>query len=925
LACFHPIGGKKVSINSSKDALLTILLAASLIATLSLTISITLQTASADNSPENFTIVVLPDTQYYSQSYPWIFEDQTEWIIQNENAQNIVFVAHMGDIVNTADSIPQWENADNAMSILDNKVPYGILPGNHDLQDEGTNYSLYFPSSRYENYLYWGGSYSNNKNNYQLFSAGGMNFIALNLQYNPPADVLSWADNVLENYSSRRAIISTHSYLNLDGTLTSDGGTNIYNNVVVSENNVFLVLCGHNHGEVMRSDSLDNNRVVYQILADYQDYSNGGNGYLRIMKFVPAENNIYVKTYSPYLDNYMTGSSSQFVLTYPLPAPVESGWLYRRQITISPLNPENFQIKVLIPADMPKSDYPSIRFFENENSGALPYWIERCDNGSNTTVYENVVWVRRLENDDNTIWMYYHNLTATSKENGDNVFLFFDDFGGGTGSGGHGALNPSKWGPSGTGVDVYQTTLRLEDYSNNDGFVEHGPGQGITAVEENTKRIIEFRIKNSSTWRGGVSLSGPSNGKLEAWGIYQNSGDKFFSNGHYGSIVLPNDVWYIGNIIFYGDNATNKNLIKSVLYYGNDNTSYRQMLENDLPNIQDNWAPGASNTIDKYKPWVWDSGGSSSYYYDWFFVREWAATEPIATVGPQESAYGVTVSISPPSQNGGNGATLIYTVTINNTGNASDNYSLIAIDNASPSWNPSISPTSLVVPAFGSDNATLSVTIPPATIGTVDNIAVTANGTGDSDSASCTATAGAAGPPVTGTASIRMSGTGSTSPPFLWSISKVNATTNLTIYQGDNLHLIFLAQDNKTVESDMVIWSRTAPGAENVTLTNLVVPHDNSLTWPAGGSPSIAFAMPAGNVKRVKVVLTDSAGNVIVDNMAWYRVVQDDWSNRISWIILKWGNHNSPQQDQLSNEISSIIINWGSTPTSRDQYDYSQL
>jgi hypothetical protein len=175
---------------------------------------------------------------------------------------------------------------------------------------------------------------------------------------------------------------------------------------------------------------------------------------------------------------------------------------------------------------------------------------------------------------------------------------------------------------------------------------------------------------------------------------------------------------------------------------------------------------------------------------------------------------------------------------------------------------------------------------------------------------------------ATGTASIRMAGTGSTSPPFLWGISKANVNTNLTIYQGDNLHMIFLAQDNHTVESDNVIWSRTAPGAQVVTLTNLIVPHDSSLTWPAGGSPSINLAKPASTEKRIKLVLTDSSGNIILDNMAWYRIVQDDWSNRISWIILRWGSHTSPQQDQLSNEISAIIISWGTVPTAHDQHDF---
>jgi hypothetical protein len=166
---------------------------------------------------------------------------------------------------------------------------------------------------------------------------------------------------------------------------------------------------------------------------------------------------------------------------------------------------------------------------------------------------------------------------------------------------------------------------------------------------------------------------------------------------------------------------------------------------------------------------------------------------------------------------------------------------------------------------------------------------------------------------VTGTASIRLATGTPPSPPYLWGIRKVKVTTNLIVYTGDNLRIRFLAQDGVTPEgTENVIWSRSAPGAQTVTLTNLVVPHDN-------GSP-----YPTGQVKRVKLVLTDSAGNIILDNMAWFRAVQDDWGTRITWIILNWASHNSSQQDQLGSEISTIILNWASCPTVRDQGDFSQ-
>jgi subtilase family serine protease len=101
----------------------------------------------------------------------------------------------------------------------------------------------------------------------------------------------------------------------------------------------------------------------------------------------------------------------------------------------------------------------------------------------------------------------------------------------------------------------------------------------------------------------------------------------------------------------------------------------------------------------------------------------------------------VNVSISPSSQSGMNGATLNYTVTVNNNENFPDTYNLTATDNAG--WSENVSPTPIVVAALSSDNATLSVTIPDnAVVGTIDNITVTATLQTDntvSGSSSCTA------------------------------------------------------------------------------------------------------------------------------------------------------------------------------------------
>ena len=274
-------------------------------------------TASADE--QNFSLVVLPDTQHYSERYPWIFTNQTQWIVDNQDRLNIKFVIHEGDIVEDADNDTQWMRANKSMSVLDGKIPYGILPGNHD--ENVTEYEKYFPAMRYKNYSYWGGSHANNTCNYQLFSALGTDFIVVNLRWNPDSDDIRWANGILSNHSERKAILVTHGYLNKYGIRNVHGlgdTTYIWNELIAPNKNIFLVLCGHAHGESRRTDVVDG-RAVHQLLANYQDRPNGGNGWLRILEFSKNETRasnlvIVVKTYSPYLNKYETDANSEFEL-----------------------------------------------------------------------------------------------------------------------------------------------------------------------------------------------------------------------------------------------------------------------------------------------------------------------------------------------------------------------------------------------------------------------------------------------------------------------------------------------------------------------------------------------------------------------------------------------------------------------------------
>jgi len=285
----------------------------------------------------DFTIVPIPDTQYYTSQLNGgtnaMYKSQMNWIVSNRVTQNIVYVQGLGDCVENGDNVlNEWKRADTAVKIIENPsttsltfgIPYGMNVGNHDQTPLGsaggtTNYfNTYFGTSRFAGRPYYGGSYgTNNNNNYVLFSASGVDFLVINLEYNtsPSQALLTWVKNLLTTYSNRKAIIASHYILTLYNTFGFEGEA-IYN-AVKSYPNVFLMLCGHITDESRRIDNY-NGSIIHSLRSDYQDRTNGGNGWMRLMKFSPANNTIQVKTYSPWLNQFETDTNSQFTINYDL-------------------------------------------------------------------------------------------------------------------------------------------------------------------------------------------------------------------------------------------------------------------------------------------------------------------------------------------------------------------------------------------------------------------------------------------------------------------------------------------------------------------------------------------------------------------------------------------------------------------------------
>ncbi|MCD7034293.1 lamin tail domain-containing protein [Metabacillus sp. GX 13764] len=267
------------------------------------------------SSPDDYdyTFVWMSDTQYYSESYPWIYDKETSWIAKNQDALKIKYVIHTGDLVDEADKPYQWENADKYMRVLDDaNVPYGVLAGNHDVghkSEDYTEYYKYFGDQRFKDKSYVGESYKNNKGHYDLISAGGNDYIIVYMGWGITDEDIAWMNKVLAEHPDRKAILNFHEYLLASGS-RSPIGDKIYNEVILPNKNVFAALCGHYHESKELVDEVDDNgdgtpdRKVYQILADYQGGPEGGQGYMRLLHFDTDHNRVIVNTYSPYMNDY---------------------------------------------------------------------------------------------------------------------------------------------------------------------------------------------------------------------------------------------------------------------------------------------------------------------------------------------------------------------------------------------------------------------------------------------------------------------------------------------------------------------------------------------------------------------------------------------------------------------------------------------
>lgn len=302
------------------------------------------------SSPDSWTMILLPDPQTYvkfGRNQP-ILELMTAWISENIDTLNIKMVLCTGDLVEQNEMINpdgivanqhsklQWKSVSNAFSRLDGKVPYITATGNHDygyknIENRKSYFNRYFPVDK-------------NMENQKILREVGLNaegiptmenavfeftspherkMLFIPMEFAPRDTVLDWAKNVVdsEKYKNHTVVLLTHSYLNAknehivkENYPIEEGnyGQAIFEKLVKPSSNIQMVFSGHigapddSKAHVgFRTDRNAAGKKVQQMVFNAQALGggwmgNGGDGWLRILEFMPDNRSIKVKTFSPF-------------------------------------------------------------------------------------------------------------------------------------------------------------------------------------------------------------------------------------------------------------------------------------------------------------------------------------------------------------------------------------------------------------------------------------------------------------------------------------------------------------------------------------------------------------------------------------------------------------------------------------------------
>lgn len=286
------------------------------------TISVQFSPIDPETESDNkgFSIIWISDTQDMAySSYNHALQKMGSWIISMKEDLNIKYVVQTGDAVDNGASQWQWGNFDELYNQIQGKLPYISAAGNHEIKKNGYLEYCMRPDIRT---IPRANSFMRGISTFCTFEANEYKFIILAIGFGMEEKSVPWVNRVLNEHRNYTAILLLHDYMQDNGRF-SINGKSMYKQIVISNPNVRLVLCGHVLGVSSRTDSIDDDgdgeadRTVAQLMYNYQHYKTDC-GQLRIMEFNTVDRSISITTFSPVTDryyrDYMFGDKYTFTL-----------------------------------------------------------------------------------------------------------------------------------------------------------------------------------------------------------------------------------------------------------------------------------------------------------------------------------------------------------------------------------------------------------------------------------------------------------------------------------------------------------------------------------------------------------------------------------------------------------------------------------
>ncbi|RCU50914.1 hypothetical protein DU002_06200 [Corallincola holothuriorum] len=263
---------------------------------------------SVDKSRGEWTLVVIPDTQHYSQNRDNApiahMRTAFQWLVDTKEDLNIKFVQGLGDITEGWNQRWEWDNSTSAWDKLYGQVPFMPIIGNHD---DPWMMNQYFPVSSFSNEAWWGGDFGGVENNYGLMTIGSEDYLFLQVEtYDQYSDYrpagMEWAKQILARYPNRKVILATH-----DTWATS----HIKNNLLTKYDNIVMSNAGHVcQREAYYTQNGPRGGVSHNFIVDYQCDAQEVM-LLRYYVFKPMEDRVDYFTYSPVTGQFEADDSSQ--------------------------------------------------------------------------------------------------------------------------------------------------------------------------------------------------------------------------------------------------------------------------------------------------------------------------------------------------------------------------------------------------------------------------------------------------------------------------------------------------------------------------------------------------------------------------------------------------------------------------------------